>query len=189
MGELQLTMLPNSSRQCKVQRPQNQPGRQHLGFHWMHPALHLVLTMSNISFGKPPVSPIILLDFIFYLKKTFLVLPGMDLDYPLICFSGHVRGWGEWLPTRSNRVEIYKGSRKHQQGWEWFSSHCWANGTGQNPTWTMRVMFPVQWKLRLTSSGHSFISSTNKSSAHLVLDREVVANGHAMIPHLTEFTF
>lgn len=40
-----------------------------------------------------PVSQAILLNFVFYLKETFPP-PKKDLDCTLICFSGHMRGWG-----------------------------------------------------------------------------------------------
>lgn len=104
--------------------------------------------MRNVSFGKLPVSQAILLDFVFYLKKTFLP-SWRDLDYTLICFSGHMRGWGvakllgitEWRPkkaaestSRSELPHALVMAEKMELGkaqpglWGWYS--VWSKSQG-----------------------------------------------------------
>lgn len=58
----------------------------------MYLGIHLVPTVRDVSFGKLLVSQAMLLDFVFYLKKTFFP-SWRDLNCTLMYF-GHLRGWG-----------------------------------------------------------------------------------------------
>lgn len=74
----------------------------------MCPAIHLVLTVRNVPLGKVPVPQTILLDFIFYLKKSFYPsLNGLRLYFSWFLWAfeeargGWLPGVTEWTPEKA----------------------------------------------------------------------------------------